>query len=36
MIETFRIKQSMTHLTSMMKLEKLQHDRDMITQQDAC
>ena len=36
MIETFRIKQSMTHLTSMMKLEKLQQDRDMITQQDAC
>ena len=36
MAETFMNNQLMIKSKSMMKLEKLQHEKEMITQQDVC
>ena len=36
MAETFMINQLMIKSKRMMRLEKLQQDKEMITQQDVC
>ena len=36
MAETFMINQLMTKSESMMKLERLPQEKEMITQQDVC
>ena len=36
MAESFMINQLMIKLKNMKKLEKLQHDKEMIIQQDVC